>query len=196
MKYALNQSTAPTAEPVTLEEAKAQCHVTHDAEDVRIEHLIRTAREEVETYTGRQCMTATWDLYLDRWPVGRKPILLPKNPVQSVTSITYTDTAGASQTWSTDNYGTDLFSEPARIILKEAGQYPELDNEPNAIRVRFVAGYTTTTLVPAKVKAAILLNVERQWMQTAMTEQERNLLISIGYGDEFAQYGMAEVGYG
>jgi uncharacterized phiE125 gp8 family phage protein len=188
VKYSLNQSTAPTAEPVTRADAKSHLRIEHDAE---------AAREEVETYLNRQLMTATWDLYLDAFPIGRSPLLLPKNPVQSVTSITYTDTASGAQTFSSASYSSDVYSEPARIVLKSTAQWPEVLSVPNVVKVRFVAGYTSALRVPAKIKAAILLTLEILWMPEEAARlgvSLTNVLNSAGYGDEFSQYGQSEVG--
>lgn len=196
MKYSLNQSTAPTAEPVTLAEAKSHLRIEHDAEDVTIQAYVQAAREEVETYLNRQLMTATWDLYLDAFPIGRSPLLLPKNPVQSVTSITYTDPDSGAQTFSSASYSSDVYSEPARIVLKDTAQWPEVLSVPNVVKVRFVAGYTSAYLVPAKIKAAILLILSRLWERSpdGMSDAAINLLTTANMGDEFSQYGQSEVG--
>lgn len=195
MKYSLNQSTAPTAEPVSLDEAKAHLRIEHDAEDSFIGSLLAAAREEVETYLNRQLMTATWDLYLDYFPCGRV-LLLPKNPVQSVTSITYTDTAGNAQTFSSASYSSDVYSEPARIVLKDTYSWPSVLSVPNVVKVRFVAGYTSALLVPGKIKAALLLMLERLWKRDGegLPTAAVNLLNSATYGDEFSVYGQSEVG--
>ncbi len=65
---ALTLFTPPTAEPVSLEEAKRHLRVDGNDEDVDILGLITAAREQAERHTRRQLLTATWDLKLDRFP--------------------------------------------------------------------------------------------------------------------------------
>lgn len=197
-QYALNQSTAPTSEPVTLDEVQLHLRVTDNTEDNLINNLIATARAMAEEYTGRQLMTATWDLYLDRWPYGADPILLPRSPVQSVTSITYLDADGASQTWSSSSYALDQYTEPARINLAYDNVYPSARYIGNSIRVRYVSGYTSAALVPQPIKAAMLLMIASLYGgredSSEMPTASRNLLDAFRVGDEFTCYGQASYG--
>lgn len=89
---------APSIEPVSLAEAKAHLRVEVNDENSLIQTLITAARQYVETATRRALLQQTWDDKLDAFPCGA--IVLPLSPVTSVTSITYLDTAGVSQTWS------------------------------------------------------------------------------------------------
>src|SRR4051812_2411410 len=86
--------TAPTSEPITRTEVKLHLRVDVDitAEDALIDAHIIAARRLVETHTGRQLITATWDLFLPGFP-DCDVLALPNPPLQSVTSITYYDTA-------------------------------------------------------------------------------------------------------
>lgn len=151
--------TAPTAEPVTLAQVKLHLRVDDSVEDALLTGLIRAAREHVETVTQRALMTQTWDLKLDAFPCDGAAIEIPKPPTQSVTSITYVDTAGVTQTWSSALYTTDLPSDPqgqpGRIVPAYQQVYPQTRDVPNAVTVRFVAGYTAIGLVPDSIKAAM-----------------------------------------
>src|SRR3954453_3955872 len=108
---ALFQVTAPSTEPISTADAQLQCRVDASDEDALIDALVKAAREHVETFTHRALITQTWDLKLDAFPCTGE-IWLPKPPVASVTSITYLDTTGVSQTWASSNYRTDLPSGP------------------------------------------------------------------------------------
>lgn len=161
--------TAPAVEPLTLAQAKEHLRVDesiHD-EDGLIEGLIVAAREYAETFTHRALITQTWDLKLDGFPwtsqfaaLGTLAIELPKPPVQSITSVTYIDFAGVTQTWSAALYDTDLPSGPmaSRARLQPAYQqiYPVTRYVPNAATVRFVAGYGANGYaVPGSIVAAM-----------------------------------------
>lgn len=153
--------TAPAAEPVSVQDAKAQCRVDTSDEDALFATLVIAAREYVETATHRALITQTWDWTLDGFPDWT--LVLPLPPVASVTSITYVDTAGVTQTWAASLYRTDLpagpYASPARVTPAYSESYPSTRAVTNAVTVRFVAGYGTAASVPASLKAAIKLLV-------------------------------------
>lgn len=156
---ALKIITAPTEEPVTLAEAKAQLRVDWADEDTQINSYILAAREYVEGFQNRALVTQTWDLWLDGWPcIDRFSMPLP--PLQSVTTIKYYDTDNAEATLATTEYFVDDKSEPGRIVLAYGKSWPSTNLRPaNGVAVRFVAGYGLAAAVPQKVKQAMLLLV-------------------------------------
>lgn len=156
---ALSLVTAPTIEPLSYDEAKAHCRVDTDEESGLLNALIQTAREYAERYTSRALLPQTWDWKLDAFPCGE--FVLPLPPVTSITSISYVDTDGDSQTWSSALYRTDLPSGPtaarARIEPVYGEVYPQTRALSNAVTVRFVCGYANEAAVPSSIKAAMLL---------------------------------------
>ena len=198
-QYGLSLATAPTSEPITLAEAKKHCEIGAEVNhhDEHLERLIQAARVYVENFTGRQICTATWDLYADSWPADSLAIYLPKGPIQSVSSITYVDENGATQTWSSANYTLSSSREPAVVRLAYQATWPAYRFQPDSIRVRFVAGYGAAAAVPMGIKQAVLLLIggwflnreiettsNLRWMQSA-----ENLLLQYRYGDEWTNYG-------
>jgi len=164
---------APTSEPVTLAEARLHLKIDDDIteDDTLIQLLISAARRHVEVFTRRALMTQTWDLFLDDFPgtslsINPRSILssdmikTPKAPLQSVTTITYVDTDGATQTLveGTD-FTIDTNSEPGRIVPFFGLFWPTTRSVLNAVKVRFIAGYGDATDVPEDLKAAILVIV-------------------------------------
>ena len=110
----------------------------------------------MEAVTWRALIQQTWVLTLPAFPAV---IYLPKPPTASVTSIAYIDTAGASQTLSTDIYALDSRQEPARIVTKFGQVWPatRAQNE-NAVTVTFVAGYgASASSVPEPLRHAVRL---------------------------------------
>lgn len=65
---ALNLVTAPAVEPVSLAEAKLNMRVDIDDEDDLVLSDVVAGRERVELETGRQLITATWQLWLNGFP--------------------------------------------------------------------------------------------------------------------------------
>lgn len=124
----LVQVTPPSAEPITLAEARLHLKVDvgaggTSADDSLIQSWITSARIEAETWTERSIPAQTWLLTLDRFPLydGSGPrvgsdlgvgawefleprrIRLPRPPLVQVNSLTYYD---FNQTLQTVKIGT------------------------------------------------------------------------------------------
>jgi uncharacterized phiE125 gp8 family phage protein len=108
----LSLVTSATAEPVTRQQFKAHARITRDDEDGVIDGYLLAARRYVETALRRQLVNATWRLTLDCFPAC---IDVPLPPLSSVSSITYVDTDGATQTLNSSLYRVDTYSQPGRI---------------------------------------------------------------------------------
>jgi uncharacterized phiE125 gp8 family phage protein len=155
----LVQYAAPAVEPVTLTEAKLHCRVDASTDDTLITSLITAARQMVEEITRRVLITQTWDLKLDDWPCA--PVLeIPLPPLQSVTSVSYKDSAAATKTLASGNYTVATSGIYGRIVLLEGVSWPSVTlYAAESISVRFVAGYGLAVSVPQSIKVAILLLV-------------------------------------
>lgn len=176
---ALSLVTAPAREPIDLASAKVHLRVDTDDENTLIDGLIKSAREYVESATGRALLTQTWDLKLSGFPC--ECIDLPKPPVSAVSSVTYLDQAGVSQTWSSANYLTDLpagpKAAPARITPAYAVIWPPTYPVMNAVTVRFVCGYGSSgDRVPAALRQAMLLLIGH-WYQA-----REAVVVGVGIG--------------
>lgn len=153
----LKLATAPAAEPVSLAEAKAHLRVDVTDDDTYISALIAAARQACEQIARRSFVTQTWDLSLTCWP-EENYIELPRPPLSSVSSITYVDSGGTTQTMSAGDYVVDTASEPGRVWLGYGKTWPSSTFRPGpAITVRFVAGYGNEAAVPKQYKQALLL---------------------------------------
>lgn len=162
---ALKLSSPPADEPITLAEAKLQCSIDSGDWDSLLSDLIVQARQHVEEILGRSLITQTWVQKFDVFPCGRECIYLARPPVQSVSSITYYDSAGTLQTWSGSSYLLDKDSEPARIQPAPGGYWPSTQDRQNAAAVTFVAGYgDDETTVPGPIRRAMLLLISH-WFE-------------------------------
>jgi len=154
--------TAPVGEPITLEEVRDQVLQGLRVDDTLLRTVILPAvRDRCELYTGRQLLTATYDLWLDRFPCGAQ-IEVPKPPLLSVDAITYQDTAGTVQTWSSSSYVVQApagpHAKPGRIALAFAETWPNTRGEIGDVTVRFTCGYGTRTDIPPLLRQAMLLD--------------------------------------
>lgn len=140
---------------------------------------------------GRALLTQTWDLYLDRFPQGwgwqdpanpDSAITIPLPPLQSVTSISYVDTNGATQTLSSSLYQVVTNGTwPARIVAAYSQTFPDVREQPNAVTVQFVAGYGTADDVPTPIGQAIRQMVEG-WYRNRATEVVGKAVSPLSHG--------------
>ncbi len=159
----LSLVTPPTVEPVSLAEAKAHTNPCGSDDDGLLAGYILAARLHAENYIRGAIITQTWDAKYDHgWPMVwvrdycRTRIELPLRPVQSVTSVSYVDDNGATQTLSGSLYTTHL-DRPVPCIDRAYNQsWPSVRDVSDAITVRFVAGYLPEK-VPDGIRQAILL---------------------------------------
>lgn len=147
--------TAPTIEPVSLAEVKAQARIFDTNSDGVLASYIATAREEAEQYMGRGILTQTWKLVLDAFA---NVIPLPMaSPLQSVTTVQYYDATGTLQTLATTYYGVDTVSRPGRVVLKPEQSWPTVqsDRRDGLVIITYVVGWTSAVLVPERIKQGI-----------------------------------------
>lgn len=153
-------TSAASAEPITLAEAKAQCRVDTSDDDSLFGIYIAAARGKAEQLTGRRLITQTWAQTLDAFPAADDPILLEVSPVASISSLTYVDTAGATQTLSSGAYVLDKGRAVARLTPLPGTDWPSADDRPNAVTVTMVCGYGTAgTDVPSDIRSWLLLTI-------------------------------------
>lgn len=129
----------------------AQGDTTHDD---KLETYIYAATERVEKDTGgRQIITATYSYSADGF---HDCIKLPIRPITSVSSVTYVDTDGVTQTLDQSDW---VFDESRREVRPSLGnEFPCTYVDPSAITVEFAAGYgTDESNIPRLLKAAIML---------------------------------------
>jgi len=119
--------TAPTDEPLTLDEAKLRANldwVAGDPRDALMEGFISTARARVEIDTALALLTQTREVYADslgcvfELPAGCKPLA----NAAAVSGITYTDQTGLVQTVDPAVYVVDPMR--ARLVLAPGKAWP------------------------------------------------------------------------
>lgn len=175
--WRLKRTVAPTIEPVSLESFRLHCRIDTTEEDEVLSSYLSAAREMLEADTQRGFLPQTWQLTLDGFPDD--VIELRRCPVTAVSSITYTDIAGASQTLSTSVYAVDLGNEPARITLKHGQVWPYTLGQANVVTVTFTVGYTVLT-VPQQAQQAIRM-LAAHWYNNRETIQDKGQSVPYGY---------------
>lgn len=146
------------------------------ATDAVVNAAIATATTALENYTGRAIGVQTLDWYPDEvdaywryapyyravnrtssdcwwWPTSY--FELPRPPLVSVTSIKYLDADHVEQTFSSADYWVSGVGRTGRITLKSGSSWPTVGAYPDAVVIRFVAGYS---VVPEPLISAALLD--------------------------------------
>lgn len=166
--------TPPASDPISLAEAKAHCRITSTDEDGLLVGYILAARQYVENDAHLRIITQTIDYTIDDdWPCYlsrghyRQRIEFPIGPVQSVTSISYVDGSGVTQTLSTSDYvvrnaGTAVQSGAAFIEPAHGVTWPSVRAQSAAITVRFVAGWDLSS-VPNPLMQAMRMLIGHQY---------------------------------
>lgn len=170
--------TAPTTEPVTAAELRAQLAETSDGlPDAQANALIAEARQLIEDSTGLAFITQIWTLALDAWPGARaqwwdgvrqgaisdmhipgatRAVFPPRYPLQSVGSVTVYDDAGNDTAVTVaDTFIIDGFQSPGRMVLRDGATWPIALRAANAIEIEYTAGYANAGAVPATLKRAV-----------------------------------------
>lgn len=147
---------------MTLAEAKSHLRVDGTDDDALITSLIKQAREYCEDYQGKKYITQTLELVLDAFPAEDYIEFRACSPVQSITSVKYTDSEGVESTVAATDYILDNDSFVNKINLSYGKSWPTTTLQPiNAVRIRFIAGYgDAATAVPESVKWAMVLHMK------------------------------------
>lgn len=166
--------TAPTGEPLTVNDAvtKLQLRVDGADDDALIGLYIAAARRAAEHQTGRKLIAQTWELALDAFPAAE--IELPLAPVASITSVKYLDSTAVLQTVASNQYTLDAASLPGWVIPAAGVSWPDTYPSANAVKVRFVAGWADAAAVPEDIMLWMLTHVAH-WYKNREAVGEGNL---------------------
>lgn len=172
----LEITVEPAAEPISTAEAKAHVRYELTDEDTLIDSLIVAARKQVEMFTRRQLVTATYSWTLDEFPNSSGTLYVPAPPLISIGSFSYVDTDGATQTLAeSTGYLLDTKSEPGRLTPAYETTWPGTRTIMNAVTIVFDAGYGDATTVPDTLKQAMLLLIGHWFENREAVTLERRL---------------------
>lgn len=153
---ALKLVTAASAPLVSLVDAKKHLNIFHDDDDDYIKSLVEVAASHIdgaEGWLGRAFGRQSWELSLDVFPPGE--IRLPLPPLQEVTEVAYTKDDGTAGTVvDFREFGVGSVGGQGFVLPAYGERWPTTRNEPEAVRVKFTAGYEA---LPAQVGHAVKL---------------------------------------
>jgi hypothetical protein len=173
-------------EPLSLADAKGYLRVETTAEDTLISDMITAARLECEHINDRSFITTSWQLTLDYLPAIAYPfnslegrwgtwscqggmvgfgggITLPSPPLIALTSMTYIDMSGVTQSINVSPGSPSIIvtgGTPGRIDPAYGTFFPLSQPRPAAVNIIYTAGYgPDATTVPKSVIMAMRLLV-------------------------------------
>lgn len=180
--YGLKRTTDATVEPLTPKDFRGT-QIAESEEDPQILEWLKAARHLVEDWTGKQLISATWQMTLDAFPDWE--IELPRGPILAITSVAYLDTDGTSQTLSSSGYRLDTVR--GRLTPAYGESWPESRDVTNAVTITYTSGFgTAASDVPPGFKAAIRATVmdwfEHRRMVFELPSGVKQMLMSLWGG--------------
>lgn len=148
----------PTERVLSLSEVQAHLRIDDSSEDSLLYYLIDAATGWAENYTWSRFITQTWVMRMCEFSCTEIP--LHPNPVSSLTSVQYVDTAGSTQTLTvTTDYLTDTYRQPAIVYPAYSKWWPATRGFNNSVTITLVSGYGAASAVPREIKLALLMLV-------------------------------------
>lgn len=165
-------------EPIALSDAVNWLRVEITDDNDLITGLITAARMDCEQEAGRSFISTTWELTLDYLPLSAGPfpgfpwpfgggsgypgrtgandgrIILPMPPLIGITSLTYIDYAGNTQTLDPSAYVASP-GTPGSVFPTFGTFFPLSQPRPAAVNITYTAGYGTeaTDVLPPHMLA-------------------------------------------
>jgi uncharacterized phiE125 gp8 family phage protein len=178
--------------PITVAYAKLHLKAISAVEDDLIEAWIMAATQYFEEQTGRPIMRATFEEWMDAFPVETK-IELPRTPLRTVLAVEYVSDDDGTLTSFGDGASPETVSWQAGYpegTYARRGWVEPIYNvrwpttarvQSGAVRIRYEAGYADTTdEVPELIKAILLLMVGQ--MDQFRSESESSSVGRLPFG--------------
>jgi uncharacterized phiE125 gp8 family phage protein len=155
---------------------------------------IPSARQICETFTRRRLIEQVVDWKLDgaAVPCGSDVLRLPFGNVTAIGFISYVDTAGVTQTWSSSEYRTDLPTGEkctrGRIEPAYGYTWPSTRSVIAAMTIRMTAGYgATRASVPESLKTGMKALIGH-WDRSREAVNVGNLVSELPMGVKYCWY--------
>ncbi len=148
--------TGPEHLPVTLQDAKQHLRIEHDDDDDYISFLIGAATDHLDGYTGLLGRCVVDQVWKQSFPSFGQVFCLRLGDVRQVEEISYFDADNNLQSLSLAD--VTLLRQAGRDYVRLAGSLPSAYQRPDAVSIRYRAGWAVSD-VPAALQHAILLLV-------------------------------------
>lgn len=175
----------PLIEPVSLAEAKIYLRIDHNDEDDFINHLIVSARENIEGHLDIQLIEQTWQWRfssfegvlthstpktLSLFANNSAFIAIPKRQFISLLSIQIYDQADVATAWALSNIS--VAQNAGRIYLAPGKAWPKALKDIDGIELNFKVGFgANAENVPALIRQTLLQMVGCYYEQRGSSDQ-------------------------
>ena len=152
-------TTQATALPVKLDDCKAYSYITGNEDDSLLQSLILEATQFLENRFRCAIMTQTWQQVQDgffdaRYWIGNA-IQIARPPFLAVSSITYQDQNGDSQTLAASQYRVVAQGIYARIVQAKNVTWPTTREVIGDVTITHTCGYSSQAAVPYSIRQAV-----------------------------------------
>jgi hypothetical protein len=185
-----------TGLPVTLAETKQHLYLTDNEQLAGLRGKMAAATDFCQKRISghRQFMQATYDGVMEDFPGGDGTLEFPLPPLKQIKSVKYYNTSNTLTTLkSSATSGSTFYDEvrpadgPGFIRPNQSETWPAVRDRPDAVTVRFVAGWGEAKDVPSVIKQAVLLKTEHLWDPGRVREEQmehaiQSLLDCYDYG--------------
>ena len=178
----LVRSVSPSNLAIAVDDVRDALGLDSAVDDLYLQRLIREATAVVESRYDISIMSLTWVLYQSSWyqkpyykqQAGIYSIELPKPPFAAVSSISYVDENGSSQTWTESSTGYQLANHGNRVRIRPAynQNWPTLRGVLDSVTITWTAGVDTYQDVPWQIKQAIRLIVVHRYEMDCMPDDD------------------------
>lgn len=148
--YDLRVVVPPIGSVLTVDDIRSWCRVDFHDDDTVLEMCVAAATTRLDGWDGilgRAILTQTWERSMDCFPAAK--IRLPLGPVQSVVSVSYVDSDGATQIVDPADYR--LVADGYEADVSPVSAWPSGSD----VKVRFVCGFGEGIAVPAPIRVDI-----------------------------------------
>lgn len=150
--WQLRKISGPTTEPISRDQAKAQCRVDPDIteDDAWFDEAITEARAYVEDQLKSTLVETEYEIAFEEWPCGWDAatgdgrIELPFGPILGVDSVHHLDTDGADTLLAESGYRLIQNGTTGFLLPAYGDWWPPARVQAQSIRVRYRAGYPST----------------------------------------------------
>lgn len=161
--------TPPAADPMLIGQVRDWLELTDNFSDAKLIGLIKAAAGYIQKQTGLRLFTQTVAM---RSAGFCCPMRLPTGPIQSIASVQYLDSNGASQSLAGSVYEAPLEGYRPSLYLKDGQSWPATFNSPVAVTVTAIAGFGGINDQPEELRLAMMM-LCAQWFDTRAGVSEK-----------------------
>ncbi len=182
--WSLTRSVNPSNRCVDLAFVKRSLRlsVQDDSHDETLYALIDAATEQVEHDTASALITQGFVMNRDAFPTRDRYVYIPIRPIQSIASVTYTDTDSGASVAFTD-YTLDAAQQ--MIVLTEDAEWP---TNASSVVITLTVGYGDAfQAVPNVLRQAVTMQTGR-WFQNPTMDLNDLINTDAPYNRLIARY--------